>query len=412
MYNCTQEQWVVAKGHFNTLVTEATGKCSQKVGHSNWFESISHSEIKSKQFKDIFDEKSKYFLSSQSNVWVGFRLVLGRLEVELEDELPSRLDPTLGVAVLWVTPEELLVVIEVEVAMEVVAVLHTLPAGEDEKVEGSGEATTVDTDVVGGAEGAALMAAAAAAALNILMVGVDCMSSIWRAALAEDKEEADCWRRFWLLPDSIIWEVFCEKGAREEDTAGDAPQGGSVDWESEEARRGLGMLPPFPSNLVIRTEGAWRARFAATDRLSGFSGKKVAGKVVGGSTLPSENSMGVARPEPVGVNDWERHDDWSTTSSVIVGVPSAETGVNMWEGMVGPFLSTGGLASDTEVSGVGGKMGVNGCVSASLPLLAAMGVLCEVGGVSEKKAERAKSMWHTRARSQSGGRSTHHSLLA
>ena len=49
---------------------------------------------------------------------------------------------------------------------------------------------------------------------------------------------------------------------------------GRGDWESEEASRGLGILPPFPSNLVIRTEGAWRARLA---RLSGFSGKKVAG---------------------------------------------------------------------------------------------------------------------------------------
>ena len=100
----------------------------------------------------------------------------------------------------------------------------------------------------------------------------------------------------------------------------------SEDWESEEASRGLGILPALPSNLVIRTEGACRARLA---RLSGFSDRKVAEYVAGGSTLPSENSMGVARPEPVGVKDWERHDDWSTTSNVMVGVPSAETGVNM-----------------------------------------------------------------------------------
>ena len=79
----------------------------------------------------------------------------------------------------------------VEVATEVMVVLETLPGEEDENAEGSGEATTVDTDVVGGAEEAALMAAAAAAALNIL-IGVDCMSSIWRAALAEDNDEADC----------------------------------------------------------------------------------------------------------------------------------------------------------------------------------------------------------------------------
>ena len=75
------------------------------------------------------------------------------------------------------TPEEVLVVVEVEAAMEVVVVLHTLAVGEDEKAEGRGEATTVDMDVVGGVEGAALMVAAAAAALNIL-IGVDCMSSI------------------------------------------------------------------------------------------------------------------------------------------------------------------------------------------------------------------------------------------
>ena len=68
-------------------------------------------------------------------------------------------------------------VTEVEVATEVVVVLDTLPGGEEENVEGSGEATTVETDEVDGAEEPALMAAAAAAALNILM-GVDCISSI------------------------------------------------------------------------------------------------------------------------------------------------------------------------------------------------------------------------------------------
>ena len=76
------------------------------------------------------------------------------------------------------TPEEVLAVTEVEVATEVVVVLlDTLPGGEDENAKGSGEATTVDTDEVDGVEEPALMAAAAAAALNILM-GVDCISSI------------------------------------------------------------------------------------------------------------------------------------------------------------------------------------------------------------------------------------------
>ena len=45
-------------------------------------------------------KKSNIFLPCQSAVWVGFRLVLGLLEVELDDELPSRLDPVLGVVVL------------------------------------------------------------------------------------------------------------------------------------------------------------------------------------------------------------------------------------------------------------------------------------------------------------------------
>ena len=48
--------------------------------------------------------------------------------------------------------------------------------------------------------------------------------------------------------------------------------------------------------------------------------------------------------------------------------------------MVGAFLSTGGLASDVEASEVGGRTGAS--VSASIPLLVALGVLCETGGAA------------------------------
>ena len=106
--------------------------------------------------------------------------------------------------------------------------------------------------------------------------------------------------------------------------------------------------------------------------------------------------MGVARPEPVGVKDWERHDDWSTTSNVMVGVPSAETGVSMWEGILGTFLSTGGLASDVELSGVGGTTGAS--ESASIPPLAGLGVLCNVGGTSEEKGKGPKTAHYAKAR--------------
>lgn len=88
------------------------------------------------------------------------------------------------------------------------------------------------------------------------------------------------------------------------DTADEAMEDGKGGWDSEEDSRGLGLVP-FPSNLVIRTEGAWRARLAA-DRPSGFSDMKPLENEEGGSILLSEKSVGVARPEPVGVKDWER----------------------------------------------------------------------------------------------------------
>ena len=117
---------------------------------------------------------------------------------------------------------------EVDTATEVVAVvvvLDMVPLGEDEYVEGRGEATTVETAVVGGMGEAAPEAVVEEEALNILM-GVDCIRSICRAALAEESEEADCWRRFWLL---IIWADFCEKEASEERVVEEGPEEGRGD---------------------------------------------------------------------------------------------------------------------------------------------------------------------------------------
>ena len=85
------------------MATQATGKRAKKLDIQIVMRESVKVKIKSKKkIEGAYEKKMQvFFRCHQSDVWVGFRLVLGRFEVELEEVLPSRLDPTLpGVAVL------------------------------------------------------------------------------------------------------------------------------------------------------------------------------------------------------------------------------------------------------------------------------------------------------------------------